>query len=162
MQHSVHQRRLLSTLKSLPAVQYNPSTRRVHTPKDVTYEETRSIAADSPLARRHVGEGENSVLFPDAAAANQQQLHVNGSSQPLDHEPPANAAEDIDDELVGAGLAGYSDHELGQSESEFEDNDAHDARSDPVLPQGAGVVLTTATTRWISCRRARWHGGMAM
>ena len=68
------------SLRSKGYLLYNPRTRRVHTSKDVTFEETRFISADSPLARRHIGEGEMSVLFPDVATANQQQLHVNDSS----------------------------------------------------------------------------------
>ena len=100
----------------------------------MTFEETRFIGADSPLARRHIGEGEISVLFPDAAATNQQQLHIDESSEQLARQPPVIAAEDIDDELVEAGLADYSDHELEQSESDFEDSYVYDARSDLVLP----------------------------
>ena len=65
------------------------------------------------------------MLFPDVAAANQQQLHIDESLQPLDHELPAVAAEEIDDELAEAGLADYSDHELEESESDYEDNDAY-------------------------------------
>ena len=122
------------SLRSKAYLLYDPRTRRVHTSKDVTFEETRFIGADSPLARRHIGEGETSVLFPDATAANQQQLHVNDPVQQPDHEPPVIAAEDIDDELVDAGLADYSDHELEQSESEYEDSDAYDARPSSVLP----------------------------
>ena len=101
----------------------------------MTFEETRFISADSPLARHHIGEGEMSVLFPNVAAANQRQLHVNDSLQQLDHVPPAIAAEAIDHESVEAGLADYSDQELEESDSDYEDSEAYDARSDPVLPQ---------------------------
>jgi hypothetical protein len=123
------------SLRSKAYLLYNPRSRRVHTSKDVTFEENRFIGADSPLARCHIGEGEMSVLFPDVAAANQRQLHVSDPLQQLDHEPPAIADEHSDDELVEAGLADYSDHELEQSESDYEDNNAYDARSNPVLPQ---------------------------
>jgi hypothetical protein len=123
------------SLRSKAYLLYDPRTHRVHTSKDVTFEETRFIGADSPLARRHIGEGEMSVLFPNVAAAHQQQLHVNDSLQPLDHDPPAIAAEAVDDELVEAGLADYSDHELDESESDYEDNDVYNHRSGPVLPQ---------------------------
>ena len=57
------------SLRSKAYLLYDPRTHRVHTSKDVTFEETRFIGADSPLARRHIGEGEISVLFPDVAAA---------------------------------------------------------------------------------------------
>ena len=121
------------SLRSKGYLLYNPRTRRVHTSKDVTFEETRFIGADSPLARRHIGEGEMSVLFPDvAAAASQQLLQVDDAVQG----PPAIAApEDIDDEQVEAGLADYSDHELEQSESDYEDSDAYNGRPGPAMPQ---------------------------
>ena len=92
------------SLRSKGYLLYNPRTRRVRTSKDATFEETRFIGADSPLARRHIGEGEMSVLFPDCCRRT-----VNSSClstdpvQPLDHDLPAIAAEDIDDELVEAG-----------------------------------------------------------
>ena len=139
------------SLRSKGYLLYNPHARRVHTSKDVTFEETRFINADSSLARRHIGDGEMSVLFPDAAAANQQQLHINDPLQLLDHEPPAIAAEDVDDEQVEAGLADYSDYELEQAESDYEDSDAYVARSGAVLPQ-VPVDVTTATMHSIACR----------
>lgn len=124
------------SLRSKGYLLYNPRTRRVHTSKDVTFEETRFIGADSPLARRHIGEGEMSVLFPDATAANQQQLPVNNVLHQPEHKSPAVAVEDIDDELVEAGLADYSDHDVEESESDYEDRDAHASfRAHPVPSQ---------------------------
>jgi transposase InsO family protein len=131
------------SLRSKGYLLFNPCTRRIHTSKDVTFEETRFIDSNSPLARRHIGEGEMSVLFPDIAAASQQQLHIDEPPEQQQHsyDPPAVAAEDIVDELVEAGLADYSDHELEQSESEYESDEAYDALSDPVLPQAPAAAV---------------------
>ena len=98
---------------------YNPRSRRVHTSKAVTFEETRFIGADSPLARRHIREGRCQVCSPtlpppvnscmstirysrsttNHPTAPQQQLHVDQSpdlpAQP-NNEPAVIAAEDIE------------------------------------------------------------------
>ena len=84
---------------------------------------------------------------------NQQQLHVNDSLQQHHHEAPAIAAEAIDDELVEAGLAEYSDHELEESESDYEDNATRlNASLRPCCCHRRRWTLTTATMRWIACR----------
>ena len=116
---------------------FNPQTRRLLTSKDVTFEESRFIDVGSPLARRRVGEGETSVVVPDATAApatpSAQPTSVPLSSVNDDADLDEPAASEGDMELIEAGLADPVG-ELDGMNSDNEDLDPSYNDSDDRLP----------------------------
>jgi transposase InsO family protein len=69
---------------------YNPTTGKVVISRDVTFEENRFVDTNSPVARRHLGEGELSISIPEVA--------VPQPSSPRNDEPPTEVIDLVDSE----------------------------------------------------------------
>jgi transposase InsO family protein len=152
---------------------YNPVTGKIIVSRDVTFEEGRFIDSNSPVARGHLGEGELSMLIPEATVPPTTSSHgqPNGTStiiEVIDSEFGDVVDDQLHEHISPVNDNGHEDSDSEQSETDLlplamlrHIDSHHGDMKDDDSPPSSLPAPSSNPSAVVDVRRSARGGGLA-